>query len=650
DYTTTVQADGTYSVDVAGADLAADTSFNVNVVSTDSLGNEVTSSATSTHTVDTSADNEAPTAENDSVTTNEDESYTLTTDDFGYSDGDGDALSSVIITDLPVSGSLILNGNAVSAGDEIGASDISSGNLIFIPASNSDVNVSFDFKVSDGTDWSSEATTTITVNAVADATTLSVTLGSPSDITTTVTNNTSTTESNVEVKTKDNDIKTEDKKTDNDEVEVKLDANQTTESMNIEFDHFKNSEDGDITIQAYDEAGNTVGDPLIFSGFNDDHKHILEFNPANVDGFHSIKITAESDTDIKVKKITADVTTESESTTTEVTAHSYELDITTALTDTDGSEVLSITVSGLPDGATLINTAGDTIIVSSGGATLTSEQLDGLTLVATTEVTEDFNLNIVATSTDGSSTATTMSTVIVDVDDGLVAGETINMSDTKDESATAGDGDDVINMGDGKDQLAYGEAGDDTINMGDGKSAKGQEAHGGDGDDTINIDGKDFAAYGEAGDDTFNVSSDDFKSGKSGKSGEGDFDGKDSLIDGGEGLDSLVFGDEMNIDFSALDDNISNIEVIDLGAGAQNVTSLGVDDVLTMTDDDNILRIDGDGSDHIDLNTTGGDAEWTLGAFKTDAETGQEYQEVTGQVDGNDVTLEISSSITIDES
>ncbi|MCD6173724.1 MAG: Ig-like domain-containing protein, partial [Sulfurimonas sp.] len=42
DYTTTVQADGTYSVDVAGADLAADTSFNVNVVSTDSLGNEVT--------------------------------------------------------------------------------------------------------------------------------------------------------------------------------------------------------------------------------------------------------------------------------------------------------------------------------------------------------------------------------------------------------------------------------------------------------------------------------------------------------------------------------------------------------------------------------------------------------------------------------
>ena len=52
-YTTEVEADGTYSVDVAGSDLAADTSFDVNVASTDAAGNTVTSSETSTHTVDT---------------------------------------------------------------------------------------------------------------------------------------------------------------------------------------------------------------------------------------------------------------------------------------------------------------------------------------------------------------------------------------------------------------------------------------------------------------------------------------------------------------------------------------------------------------------------------------------------------------------
>jgi len=55
EYSTTVGADGSYSFDVAGSDLAADTEFTVNVASTDAAGNEVTSSADSTHTVDTTA-------------------------------------------------------------------------------------------------------------------------------------------------------------------------------------------------------------------------------------------------------------------------------------------------------------------------------------------------------------------------------------------------------------------------------------------------------------------------------------------------------------------------------------------------------------------------------------------------------------------
>ncbi|MCU8406562.1 Ig-like domain-containing protein, partial [Vibrio vulnificus] len=50
-YTTTVGADGTWSVDVAGSDLAADTAFDVNVASTDGAGNPVTSTGSSTHTV-----------------------------------------------------------------------------------------------------------------------------------------------------------------------------------------------------------------------------------------------------------------------------------------------------------------------------------------------------------------------------------------------------------------------------------------------------------------------------------------------------------------------------------------------------------------------------------------------------------------------
>ncbi len=199
-------------------------------------------------------------------------------------------------------------------------------------------------------------------------------------------------------------------------------------------------------------------------------------------------------------------------------------------------------------------------------------------------------------------------------------------------------------MGKGKEQEAYGDAGDDTINMGDGKSSKEQEAHGGEGNDTIDVGGKDFKAYGEAGDDTFKIDENDFKSGSGNKAD--DFNGS---IDGGEGLDGLVLSDDLNIDFSKLSDDISNIENITLDEGDQHITDLSIDDVLDMTDSGNVLRIDGDSDDSISLNTEGDDAEWTLGDFKTDAETGVTYQEVTGVEDDKTVTLEISTEIQIDQ-
>ncbi|OOE38876.1 hypothetical protein BZG00_11835, partial [Salinivibrio kushneri] len=63
DYTTTVDGDGNWTVDVDGADLAADTDFEVVVSSTDDAGNTVESIGSSEHAVDTQAgdDNSAPT-------------------------------------------------------------------------------------------------------------------------------------------------------------------------------------------------------------------------------------------------------------------------------------------------------------------------------------------------------------------------------------------------------------------------------------------------------------------------------------------------------------------------------------------------------------------------------------------------------------
>ncbi|MGO2354758.1 MAG: VCBS domain-containing protein [Marinomonas foliarum] len=56
EYDTTVDANGNWTVNVAGADLAADTEFEVVVKSSDAAGNTVESKATSTHSVDLEAD------------------------------------------------------------------------------------------------------------------------------------------------------------------------------------------------------------------------------------------------------------------------------------------------------------------------------------------------------------------------------------------------------------------------------------------------------------------------------------------------------------------------------------------------------------------------------------------------------------------
>ncbi|MGB3601251.1 MAG: retention module-containing protein, partial [Marinomonas sp.] len=54
-YTTTVGSDGTWAVDVAGADLTADQEFDVVVTSSDAAGNTVESVGTSSHTLDQAA-------------------------------------------------------------------------------------------------------------------------------------------------------------------------------------------------------------------------------------------------------------------------------------------------------------------------------------------------------------------------------------------------------------------------------------------------------------------------------------------------------------------------------------------------------------------------------------------------------------------
>ncbi|TLU81707.1 MAG: hypothetical protein FDX30_12260, partial [Chlorobium sp.] len=95
--------------------------------------------------------NDAPTGSDKSVTILEDGSYTFAAADFGFSDSDGNTLQAVKITTLPVTGSLTLDGIAVSAGQFVSAADLSSGKLLYTPAADASGSPygSFTFQVQD---------------------------------------------------------------------------------------------------------------------------------------------------------------------------------------------------------------------------------------------------------------------------------------------------------------------------------------------------------------------------------------------------------------------------------------------------------------------------------------------------------------------
>ena len=130
---------------------------NANGAGYDSFGFSVSdglleSASSSVMTVDVTSINDAPTAADNTVTTDEDTAYTLTAADFNFSDIDVDPLASVRITALETAGSLQLGGVDVTLNQVISRADIDAGNLKFVPAldANGAGYDSFGFSVSDG--------------------------------------------------------------------------------------------------------------------------------------------------------------------------------------------------------------------------------------------------------------------------------------------------------------------------------------------------------------------------------------------------------------------------------------------------------------------------------------------------------------------
>ncbi len=146
--------------------------FTFNFTVYDSTG--ASDPTANTMTVDVTDINYEPVTADNAVTTDEDVAYTFTTADFSYSDPDLDAMDAVVITTLPVEGTLYLSGVAVSAGQSISAADIAAGNLTFMPDTDEysaapTAYTTFTFQVSDSYTLSTAATMTVYVDPVDDA-------------------------------------------------------------------------------------------------------------------------------------------------------------------------------------------------------------------------------------------------------------------------------------------------------------------------------------------------------------------------------------------------------------------------------------------------------------------------------------------------
>ncbi|WP_041475099.1 LapA family giant adhesin [Pseudomonas fluorescens] len=118
--------------------------------------------------------------------------------------------------------------------------------------------------------------------------------------------------------------------------------------------------------------------------------------------------------------------------------------ISTALTDTDGSETLSIKISGAPVGSVLSDGAGHsfTVTATSGDANVTGWNLGTLTVTPPTYYNGQFNLTVTSTSTEqvggsASTTATIPVTVVPAVYNSIVA-------TSADDTVTGTDGNDIM--------------------------------------------------------------------------------------------------------------------------------------------------------------------------------------------------------------
>jgi len=116
-------------------------------------------------------DPNAPSSANATLTVDEDTISALTTNNFGYSDPNTNALAAVQITSLPALGTLKLSGTAVTNNEIVAVADINAGYLTYLAATNANASpyTTIGIKVMNASNlWSLAAVMTVNVTAVND--------------------------------------------------------------------------------------------------------------------------------------------------------------------------------------------------------------------------------------------------------------------------------------------------------------------------------------------------------------------------------------------------------------------------------------------------------------------------------------------------
>lgn len=272
--------------------------------------------------------------------------------------------------------------------------------------------------------------------------------------------------------------------------------------------------------------------------------------------------------------------------------------ISASLSDVDGSESLSILVSGLPAKASL--SAGQDN--GDGSVTLTTNELPGLTISVPSDQA-DFSLDVTARVTDTDADSGLLTTA----DTAASSSVTLQVSIDGDDILIGGPGKDVIQGNGGNDQID-GDGGADTITAGTGNDV----VNGGGGNDTI---------FGEGGDDQIN-----------GNGGDDIIDGGagNDIVNGGGGSDQITGG--------------AGLDTLGGGAGDDVIDGGDGDDIITGGQDNDILT-GGLGND--DLNGNGGDNQLSGGAGDDLLQTSDGSDQLAGG-DGNDTLIAGAGDDTLD--